>query len=100
MKVEVSDPVSIFADALLMKITQKTSTELLEIELDTGDFIVLAIKDQKLKAQVSSALVTIDALTESSPFCKYFYHHPGSQLKVWWSTYFTKETCWEVRKEK
>lgn len=75
---EIKEPVTIVADAALEKQTKRSSAELLEIELDIGEFVLLSIKDPKLKASVSSALLTVDALTEHSPFCRYW---PVTQVR-------------------
>lgn len=68
---EIKEPVTILADSALEKQMKRNSAELLEIELDIGEFVLLSIKDPKLKASVSSALLTVDALTVHSPFCRY-----------------------------
>lgn len=64
------DPISLIVDAKLSKVMKKNSATFFEIELDIGDLILISVKDIKLKAQVSTALVTIIALCKANPFCK------------------------------
>lgn len=59
------------ADPILAKATKKRLTEFVEIELEIGDFILLAIKEPKLKTIVCTALMTIMALCRVNPFCKF-----------------------------
>lgn len=59
------------ADPILAKAMKKRMTEFVEIELEIGDFVLLAIKDPKVKTTVCTALMTIAALCRVNPFCKF-----------------------------
>lgn len=66
----MTEPISIMADPTLAKATRRNITEFLEIELEVGEFILITISDLKLKAKISTALLTINALCRTNPFCR------------------------------
>lgn len=68
---EHNEPVSLAADPLLAKAEKKRLTQFVELELEIGDFILLTIKEPKLKATVCTGLLTIGALCRVNPFCKF-----------------------------